>query len=118
MLERERQLMRKKLDKEMKYFRWAERGKMPTVGWMRAIRMALGVPVAEILKRLKVSHSVFFRLEQSEMRGTISLKRLDRMARAMDCRVVYAIVPCDGRSLDNLAEQRLWRKVLGSREEK
>jgi transcriptional regulator with XRE-family HTH domain len=114
MRERERQLARKKLDKEMKYYRWAGREKHPTQGLLRAVRFALGVPTAEVLKVLEVSPSVLFRLEQSEMRGTISVNGLDRVAQAMDCKLIYAVVPRDGKTLEDLAEKRLWSKVLGT----
>jgi predicted DNA-binding mobile mystery protein A len=114
MRERERQLARKKLDKEMKYYRWAGRGKKPTQGWLRAIRLALGIPVAEMLKDLDVNPSVLFRLEQSERRGTISLKGAGRVAQAMGCQLVYAVVPRDGKTLEDLAEKRLWAKVMGA----
>ena len=106
MRERERQLARKKLDKEMKYYRWAAREKHPTQGLLRAVRHALGVPVAEMLRKLEMSPSVLFRLEQSELRGTISLIRLHEVAEAMDCKLVYAIVPRNGKTLEELAEKR------------
>ncbi|MFZ1085760.1 MAG: hypothetical protein WAN35_12420 [Terracidiphilus sp.] len=113
MRDRERQLARKKLDKEMKYYRWASRVKHSTPGLLRAVRLALGVPTAEMLKVLEVSPSVLFRLEQSEMRGTISVKGLDRVAHAMGCKLIYSIVPSDGKTLEDLAERRLWSEVLG-----
>jgi transcriptional regulator with XRE-family HTH domain len=81
---------------------------------LRAVRFALGVPTAEVLKVLEVSPSVLFRLEQSEMRGTISVNGLDRVAQAMDCKLIYAVVPRDGKTLEDLAEKRLWSKVLGT----
>ncbi len=117
MRERERRLARKKLDKEMKYFRWAAREKKPTPGLLRAVRLALGVPVAEMLKETGGSPSVLFRLEHSEIRGTISVKVLDRVAQSMGCQLVYAIVPRDGKTLEDMAERRLWAEVLGTRDE-
>ena len=110
MRERERQLARKKLDKELKYYRWAEREKKPTQGLLRAVRHALGVPVAE----MGVSPSVLFRLEQSERRGTISLNGAGELAQAMGCQLIYAVVPQNGKTLEELAEKRLWSKVLGA----
>jgi len=109
---RERFLARKKLDKELKYYRWAGREKNPTQGLLRAVRNALGVPTAEILEKIDVNPSVLFRLEQSESRGTISLNRLHEVAQAMDCQLIYAIVPCNGKTLEELAE----RREVGSRE--
>jgi predicted DNA-binding mobile mystery protein A len=115
MRSKERSLARKKLDKELKYYRWAGREKKPTQGLLRAVRQALGIPAAEILKELNVGASGLFRLEQSELRGTISMRALDRVARAMGCKLVYAIVPQEGKTLEELTEQRLWEKVLGVR---
>jgi transcriptional regulator with XRE-family HTH domain len=114
MREKERQLAQKKLDKELKYYRWAGREKKPTPGLLRAVRLALGVPTAEMLKLLEVSPSVLFRLEQSEMRGTISLNGAGRLAQAMGCQLIYAVVPENGKTLEELAEKRLWSKVLGT----
>jgi hypothetical protein len=114
MRERERSLARKKLDKELKYYRWAGKEKNSTPGLLRAVRHALGVPAAEMLKKLGTSSSVLFRLEKSERRGTISLKGLDRVARAMGCKLVYAIVPQQGKTLEDLVERRSWERVLGA----
>jgi hypothetical protein len=118
MRERERQLARKKLDKELKYYQWAGREKHPTPGLLRAVRHALGVPVAEMLRKLEMSPSVLFRLEQSELRGTISLNGAGLVAQAMGCQLIYAVVPQNGKTLEALAEKRLWSKVLeaGNRE--
>ena len=104
---RERELARRKLDKELKYYRWAGMEKNPTSGLLRAVRHALGVPVAEILREIDVSPSVFFRLEQSEERGTISVNGLDRVAQAMGCKLIYAIVPRSGGTLEEEAEKGL-----------
>jgi len=115
MRERERRLARKKLDKELKYYQWAGREKKPTQGLLRAVRHALGVPVAEMLRELGVSPSVLFRLEQSERRGTISMNGAGLVAQAMGCQLIYAVVPQNGKTLEDLAEKRLWSKVLGAK---
>jgi predicted DNA-binding mobile mystery protein A len=114
MRDKERSSARRKLDKELKYYRWAGKEMNPTQGLLRAVRKALGVPAAEILKEVGMSPSVLFRLEQSESRGTISLNGLERVAQAMGCKLVYAIVPREGKTLEELAERRLWEQVLGT----
>ena len=113
MRERERQLARRKLDKELKYYQWAGREENPTEGLLRAVRHALGVPVAEMLRKLEMSPSVLFRLEQSEMRGTISVNGLYRVAQAMGCHLIYAVVPENGKTLEELAEKRLGARRWG-----
>jgi hypothetical protein len=110
----ERQLVRRKLDKEMRYYRLAARCKRPTQNLLRAVRHALGVPVAEIARELKLDASVLFRLEQSEKWGTISMGALSRVAQAMGCKVVYAVIPRHEETLEEMAERRYWQKHLRS----
>jgi hypothetical protein len=31
----------------------------------------------------------------------------------MGCQLVYAVVPRDGKTLEDMAEKRLWSKVMG-----
>ena len=117
MRERERKLARKRLDVEMQPYRRAGMAKNPTNQLLRAVRQALRVPVAEIAEKMGVNRSVVFDLEAREPKNTISLKSMSRMADAMGCKVVYGIVPVRGKTLDELAEERLWASVLGNSEQ-
>jgi predicted DNA-binding mobile mystery protein A len=65
----------------------------PVRGWVRAIRDALGMSAAQLGSRLGISSSAIAQLEQSEVRGTIQLGTLRRLADALDCELVYALVP-------------------------
>jgi transcriptional regulator with XRE-family HTH domain len=112
----ERALARRELEKELRYFRLAARQKNPAPAFLRAIRNAIGIPIAEIARELKVNRSVLFRLEESEERGTISLKALERVAAAMGFKLVYAIVPQGKETLEEMSEWRGWEKKLGNRE--
>jgi predicted DNA-binding mobile mystery protein A len=113
MREKERKLARRRLDMEMRPFRRAAREKKPTDGLLRAVRQALNVPIAEITEKMGVNRSVVFDLEASEVKSTITLSSMVRMAEAMGCNVIYGIVPKGGKTLDALAERRLWESVLG-----
>jgi len=113
MREKERKLARRRLDMEMRPFRRAAREKKPTDGLLRAVRQALNVPIAEITEKMGVNRSVVFDLEASEVKSTITLSSMVRMAEAMGCNVIYGIVPKGGKTLDALAEKRLWESVLG-----
>jgi hypothetical protein len=94
-------------------YRLAGKEKYPTRELLRRVRQVLGVPVAEVAQALGVNRSVIFRLEQSERRGTISLRAMTRVANAMNCKVVYAVIPRDGKTLDEMADRRKWSKLLG-----
>jgi predicted DNA-binding mobile mystery protein A len=113
MRERERKLARKRLDVEMRPYRQAGREKNPTNGLLRAVRQALRIPVPEIAAKMGVNRSVVFDLEAREPKNTITLKSMSRMAEAMGCMMVYGIVPVGGKTLDELAEERLWASLLG-----
>jgi transcriptional regulator with XRE-family HTH domain len=109
----ERETERRRLDKELRFFRMAGKQENCTQNLLRAVRQVMGVPVAEIAREMGVNNSVIFRLEQSEERGTISMEAMVRVAGAMECKLVYGIVPLDGGTLEELVESRKWSKLLG-----
>ncbi len=65
----------------------------PRNGWIRAIRNALGMSGRQLGKRLGVSKMRVADMERAEVAGAPSLKTLRRAAEAMDCVLVYALVP-------------------------
>jgi transcriptional regulator with XRE-family HTH domain len=108
--------MRRKLDEELRPYRQAAKDMNPTNGLLRVVRRALGVPVAEIAKKLDVAESVVFAFEARESSGRIGMGSMDRVAGALGCKLVYAIVPRYGQTLEELAEERLWQSLLRNRE--
>ena len=81
----------------------------PPRGWLKAIREALGMTMAQLGKRLGVVQSRAFTIEQAEANGTITLNSLEKAAQAMDCRLVYALVP--RKPLEDIIEERAWIKA-------
>ena len=65
----------------------------PVRGWIKAIRGALGMSTAQLAKRLRVKQPSVVALEQSEAKGAIELATLRRVAEALDCTLVYALIP-------------------------
>ena len=65
----------------------------PHAGWIRAIRAALGMTQAALAERLGVSRPAVNKLERAERAGHITLAKLDEVAAALGCHVVYALVP-------------------------
>jgi predicted DNA-binding mobile mystery protein A len=66
---------------------------VPRAGWVKAIRTALGMTLEDLAARMGVTRSVLSRLETSEQKQTIQLDSLRRLAEALDCDLVYALVP-------------------------
>lgn len=85
-------------------------GKRPFGGWIRAIREALGMRAEDLAARMGVSQSSLTRLEKSERAGTIGLDALTRAADALECDVVYAIVP--RRPLEAIVGDQARRRAL------
>ena len=117
MREEERELARRRLDKELRYYRLADREKHPTEQLLRRVRQVLGLRSAEVARAVGVNRSVLFRLEGSEARGTISLRAMSRVAQAMNCKVIYAVIPSDGTTLEEMVDRRKWKKLLGVEED-
>lgn len=84
----------------------------PHSGWIKAIRTALGMSQRDLAARLSVSHAAVHKLEQREQDGRIALAKLTEVAAAMDCTVVYALVP--NSSLEDTV-QRQARRVAAAR---
>jgi predicted DNA-binding mobile mystery protein A len=67
----------------------------PPRGWIRAVRVALGMSGRQFAARLGVTPPRVTVLEREELTGGISLKTLRQAAEALDCELVYALVPRD-----------------------
>jgi predicted DNA-binding mobile mystery protein A len=65
----------------------------PRSGWIRAIRGALGMSQAVLAQRLGVSGPAVNKLEHAELHGGITIAKLSEVASALDCTLVYALVP-------------------------
>ena len=99
----DREAARRQLDKRLSTL-YGEALARPPRGWVKAIREALGMTSAQLAKRLGVSQPRVVAIEQAEAKGTITLDSLERVAHALDCRLVYALVPRE--PLDALVEER------------
>ena len=103
-----RKRARERLDERLAPLKPGERFRAPPKGWVRAIRDALGMSGVQYARRLRVRPPSVAALEASEENGTIQLKTLRRAAEALDCTLVYALVPND--SLDGAVRARA-RKI-------
>ena len=76
----------------------------PNKGWIYALRRALLMPRSTLASRLGISDQAVAQLERSELDGRIRLDSLRRAAEALDCRLVYALVPND--TLEAVVDRR------------
>lgn len=111
-----RNLRLKQLDRSLESFRAAKSEPRPQKGWIRAIREAIGVSAAELGRALGTSRQLPLQFEKAEADGSITLKSLRSVARALDCDLVYALVPKAGTMqalIESRARAQARKHVLG-----
>lgn len=100
-----RELRLKQLATALSTFVDAKQTPRPRGGWLRAVRQALGVSQLTVAAAMHVKQQSIVSFEKSEAEDRITLQNLRRVAEAMGCELVYAIVPKSG-SIQELAESR------------
>ena len=68
---------------------------IPNEGWIVTVRKALGMSGAQLARRRGISRAQVSKLEKTELDGSVTIGTMQKMAEAMECRFVYAIVPKD-----------------------
>ena len=95
---------RKYLDQRLTPLMNADALARPPRGWVKAIREALGMTTAQLAQRLAITQPSVVGLEKSEASRAITLETLERAARALDCTLVYALVP--RKPLETIVQER------------
>jgi predicted DNA-binding mobile mystery protein A len=75
----------------------------PSGGWIASVREALGLTLAEVGRHLRAPRQTVQKFERAESTDRITLGTLRRVADAMGCELIYALVPKSG-SFAELAE--------------
>ena len=87
------ELARRRLDARFASLPSAKAFAVPAKGWIRAIRDALGMSAKQLGDRLGIRSQSVYEIETSEASGLIQLNTLRKAAAALDCTLVYALVP-------------------------
>jgi len=110
-----KKLARKQISEQLKPFRNAALQHQPKRGWVRRIREALGMSSTQLAQRMNVSQPRINELETAELKDAVTLRALRNAAHAMNCELVYAIVPKEGALEDIYLEQA--KKIARKRTE-
>ena len=98
-------LILNQLDAKIKKLNTESIAELPSTGWIKATRMALGMSQEQLGKKLQITRQSVQELEKREKEGTITLKTLKEVAKAMDIQLVYGFIPNQG-SLEALIEKK------------
>ncbi len=102
------------LDQKIKPFSEVKSIQVPNKGWINAIRTTLNMTLEQLGEKLNISRQAVNRLEDSESKGRISLNKLKDVAKVMNFKLVYALVPIND-SIDELIEikaEKLAREIV------
>ena len=98
-------LQLKQLDAKIRVYTPVAQVVVPPTGWIKAIRLALGMSLQQLANRISITKQSVLEMERREIDGSISLKSLREIAKSLDMELVYGFVPKDG-SLDLLIERK------------
>ena len=82
---------------------------MPTEGWLRTVRKALGMSGAQLARRMGVTRARIANVELAELSGGVTVKSMRAAAEALGCRFVYAIVPAE--NVEDLVVEQARKKA-------
>ena len=100
-------LQLQQLNNKMQAFESLQKVSPPPTGWVKGIRLALGMSARQLGKRLSITRQGVHDIENREKDGSITIKSLREIGEAFGMQLVYGFVPDDG-SLDALIEHRAW----------
>lgn len=89
-------LQLQQLNNKMLGFASLKQTDTPPSGWIKAIRTALGMTMQQLGNKLSVSKQGIMDMEKREIDGSITIKSMNEIARALDMQFVYGFVPKDG----------------------
>ena len=105
-LQRDKLIIRQ-LNRKLERFDHLRSMPPPRKGWISEIRRALGMSASQLATRLNVTGPAVSQYEKGEVNRTITLETLEKVAAALGCEFVYALVP--KVSLDDLLQRRARR---------
>lgn len=100
-----KKLQLEQLDRKLKGFNTAAQVTPPPTGWLKAVRVSLGMSLQQLADKLSITKQSVQEIETREKEGNITLKTLKDTASALDMQLVYGFVPKDG-TLDDLIERK------------
>ena len=100
-----KQLQIDQLDRKLKGFATAQTVVIPSTGWLKAVRVSLGMSLQQLADKLAITKQSVAGIELREKEGNITLNSLRETADALDMKLIYGLVPKDG-SIDALIERK------------
>lgn len=101
----QQKLIIEQLDRKFLTLKSLNQFSSPERGWIFNIRTALKMSLRQLGKRLGISAQSVKEIEQREAEGSLTLRSLSDVAKALDMKLVYAIIPKE-ETLERMIEKR------------
>ena len=88
----QKKIVIEQLDRKLKPFYEIKNIAIPERGWVYTIRTALNMTLQQLGHKLKISIQGVKDIEKRELSGSISIKSLKEVAKALDMQFVYGFV--------------------------
>ena len=98
-----KKLLIEQLDQRLKPFQKTGMVMVPDKGWINNIRISLNMTMAQLGDKLGMTRQGVKKIEDSEVRGSISINSLKEIGKILNLKFVYGFVPNAG-TIDNLVE--------------
>jgi transcriptional regulator with XRE-family HTH domain len=85
---------------------------MNNLNWIRNMRKKQGLKGFQLAERMQVSAARISVLEKDESRGAVTLKMMERAAKAMGCKFEYRIVPLNENTNTDLKSSKPRYRVV------
>ncbi len=102
---KQKKLQIEQLSNKLRPYKTAEKVTPPSIGWVKAIRTSLGMSLEQLGSKLGITKQSARNIEKRESEGSITVKALRETARALDMKLVYALVPLDD-SIEKMIEKK------------
>lgn len=102
---KKQKLILEQMDKKILQWRKVEDVSMPSSGWIRAIRKALGMSMRQLGNRMGITAQSVKEMEERETQGSISVRGLKQFGQALNLKLVYGFIPAE-ESLETMINSR------------
>lgn len=98
-------LIIEQLDKKLLKFSNLKNLEIPSVGWIRAIRTALKMSLKQLGNKINITAQSVKEIEEREKNGTVSIKVLRQVGKALNMKFVYGFIP-ENKTLNKMIEEK------------
>jgi len=105
-------LQLEQLDRKIKAFNRLNNVSQPVEGWVRSIRVALGMSLEQLSKILGVKPQSLIKVEQREKEGVVNIKTLKQISEVLGLKFVYGF-SAPKSSLEKIVKKRAYDVARG-----